>query len=82
MKCQKCDSKLYVIDTFQAGSNAKTASAACRNCGWSCTLITVIATENTGKYGNGAYATAKKIEEGKDPQVFLDQTPAESSDCT
>lgn len=80
MKCQKCNSRLYVIDTFDAGSNAKTASAACRVCGWSCTLITIIATENTGKYGNGAYATAKKIKKGEDPQVFLTQTPAESLD--
>ena len=77
MRCQKCNSKLYVIDTFQAGSNAKTASAACRVCGWSCTLITIIATENTGKYGNGAYALAKKIKQGEDPKVLIDETKKE-----
>lgn len=80
MKCQKCGSKLYVIDTFAAGDNAKTASAACKSCGFSCILVTIIATENSHKYGNGAYAIAKKIKQGEDPQVFLTQTPTESFD--
>jgi hypothetical protein len=48
MKCEKCNIRLKITHTYQAGDLAKTSTARCPKCGRRYTALTILVSDVSG----------------------------------
>jgi hypothetical protein len=64
MRCQKCDQKLKIVRTVDAGPVGKTQEAVCGACGARFTAVTLLVSPLEGR-GSGPQALASRLKRGE-----------------
>ena len=75
MRCKNCESKMDVLQVYDAGDTAQTRSLQCRECGYRASSVTFLVErpQRARPRGFGAWALKKRIESGDLRSPLIDE---------
>lgn len=66
MKCPNCETRMDVLQVYDAGDSAQTRSLQCRECNYRASSVSFLVDRPQKRTrGKGAWALKKKIENGE-----------------